>query len=242
MPAERPVSGRRFAPRPWAWLVFVPLFALLCTLGTWQLRRGLAKQDLMDRYAAVSGQAAQALGPADLAVTVPGGVHARLVGAYVDGGTWFLDNQSHEGRPGYHVWSVWQLGGERLMVDRGWRPLEGDTSGEDVNPPATSSVSGLWQALPRPGLRLGSSSPCELGLPRDRRLQYPTVEDLDCLKSGRFLNGVLRLDPDEPGGFVRDWRVAVEVPPSRHYGYAAQWYAFAATLLFLFVRLNLVKR
>jgi cytochrome oxidase assembly protein ShyY1 len=44
----------------------------------------------------------------------------------------------------------------------------------------------------------------------------------------------LRLAPDQPGGFRRDWPV-VNVSPEKHRGYALQWFTMAAALLLLFV-------
>ena len=48
------------------------------------------------------------------------------------------------------------------------------------------------------------------------------------------------LDPHDPDGYVRDWHPP-GLDPTRHWSYAVQWWAFAAVLLFLWVRLNLRK-
>jgi surfeit locus 1 family protein len=52
--------------------------------------------------------------------------------------------------------------------------------------------------------------------------------------------GIVLLDPHDPDGYVRDWHPP-GLDPARHWAYAVQWWAFAAVLLFLWVRLNLRK-
>jgi cytochrome oxidase assembly protein ShyY1 len=75
-------------------------------------------------------------------------------------------------------------------------------------------------------------------------VEYPTAEDLACIYPDiKVAPGMLLLAPEAEHGFVREWTQAdVRFPPSRHYAYAAQWFAFGATLLFLFFKLNLKRR
>ena len=54
---------------------------------------------------------------------------------------------------------------------------------------------------------------------------------------------MLLLAPEASDGYLRDWsQDDRRFPPQRHYGYAAQWFAFAATLLAIFLKLNLKRR
>jgi surfeit locus 1 family protein len=52
---------------------------------------------------------------------------------------------------------------------------------------------------------------------------------------------VLLLDPSAPAGFVRDWQIKT-MPPSKHLGYAVQWFALAGTLIFLYLIINLQRK
>lgn len=230
----------RFRPPLWSIAGTLLVGALFVTLGTWQLSRGQSKQLLQDAFdasgaGAILRLAADAPAP-ELLVTT----RASAAGRYDPQRQLLLDNQTRAQSPGYRVWTPMQLAsGGWLIVDRGWVVANPDRRvlpAVDVTA-GTREVSGHWRPLPRPGLRL-ATKPCEgSGFPRV--LSYPTREDLACVLGAPVAAGVLLLDASEPDGYVREWTLPNPVPPARHYAYAAQWYAFAATLLFFFVKLNL---
>lgn len=244
MTSMPPATPRRWQFRPplWAWLGLLPLLALLLTLGTWQLQRGQQKLALQATLDGALTRPAEPLHRDDPAPAEQGGRHVTAQGRYLDARQLLLDNEGHEGRPGYHVLTPLQLDdGTLVLVNRGWVPQDGDrrrlptveVGGEPRR------VDGLWRPLPTPGLRLAVDNCGGTGWPRV--VQYPQAADLRCLLGDAVLPGVLLLSPQAADGYVRDWRVSAGFPPERHYAYAAQWYAFAATLLFLFVKLNLKK-
>lgn len=243
-PGRPPSMSRRFAPPPWAWAALLPTLALLCGLGYWQTQRGLAKQDLIDRQAAALAAAPSPLEALDLDREPDGVVRVTAQGQFLPRAALLLDNQSLDHRPGYHVWSPLQLAdGRVVMVNRGWVPLaQGVAVAGQAPGTAPLQLLGQWKALPRPAMRLGEAQAGCSASPGVQILQYPTRAELDCWLSRPVASGLLLLDADQPQGFVRRWTVAEEMPPTRHYGYAAQWFAFAATLLVLFYRLSLVPR
>ncbi|MGD2032747.1 MAG: SURF1 family protein, partial [Gammaproteobacteria bacterium] len=51
---------------------------------------------------------------------------------------------------------------------------------------------------------------------------------------------IVLLDASAEDGYLRNW-APTEFGPERHYGYALQWFALAATLVIIYVVLN-VKR
>jgi cytochrome oxidase assembly protein ShyY1 len=52
------------------------------------------------------------------------------------------------------------------------------------------------------------------------------------LPPGSLQVRVLRLDPALPGGYARDLELLPNtLPPSRHLGYAVQWFGLALTVL-----------
>ena len=51
---------------------------------------------------------------------------------------------------------------------------------------------------------------------------------------------LLLLADDQPDGYLRDWRPAA-TGVDRNMGYALQWFAMAATLLVIYVVVNLKK-
>lgn len=232
----------RFRPPWWAVLVTVPLTALLVSLGVWQLQRGLAKREIEQAY----GQAAEQSRPirVDAFSTAPEErqvVSATVQGRYAADRQLLLDNQPRERVPGYRVWTPMRVGEGWVVVDRGWVPANPDRArlpSVEVDGQARK-VRGFWRGLPQPALRLDADPCAAQAFPRV--VSYPTVAELRCVLGGEVAPGLLLLDPEEPQGFVREWSLPNPVPPSRHYGYALQWFAFAATLLFLFFKLNLKR-
>ncbi len=234
----------RFRPPPWSIVATLLAMAVMITAGVWQCRRAVEKQALQSQFAKAATEAPSALS----AATAAGSLHAVAViarGRYLGERQMLLDNQVLAQRPGFHVWTPLRLDdGTLVIVNRGWI-VQGPN--RRVAPPLPVpddevEVRGLWRKLPEPGLRLGgdgcAAEPTDGGWPRI--VEYPTADMLACLLGRRPLSGELLLAADAPDGFVREWMVGDNgFPPARHYAYAAQWFAFAATLLVLFVKLNL---
>ncbi len=216
--------------------------ATTAALGVWQWQRGAQKQALLDALATAVAQPPLLLAGDSAAAIYP--VRGQAQGRYDIAFQLLLDNQTHEKTPGYHVWTPFRLkSGGLILVNRGWVPADPDRRVLPALPAAdATTVNGLWRALPEPGLRLQGVINCPADKTFPAVVSYPDLNDLRCLLGEEVIAGVLLLDADAPGGFVRDWQSSfVGFPPSRHYAYAAQWFALGATLLFLFVRFNLKK-
>lgn len=232
-----------FRPPWWAWLATLALSALMINLGLWQYHRGQAKEALMRAYEEAAAAAATPLG-ADEAPHAEAMLRRSLSGEYLPQRQLLLDNQGLKRRPGYHAWTpLRQADGSLVMVSRGWVPADPDRSKLPLleAPPGVVQVEGFWRPLPQAGLRVADDNCAERPFPR--LVQYPTAADLACLYPGqRVAPGLLLLAPEVPGGYEREWNIGVEVPPQKHYGYSLQWFAFTATLLVLFIKLNLKRR
>src|ERR687897_404201 len=148
-----------------------------------------------------------------------------------------LDNRVHEGRAGVQVLTPLVLdGGGMVLVNRGWQPF-GRTRQDlpDVAvPESPRRVAGKIDALPRAGIKLPASA--SAGWPR--LVNYPTMKDLEELSGGNYHARVILLDPAEPDGYIRDWRLH-GTSPDRNLGYAIQWFAFAATAAAIWIALSL---
>ena len=237
-----------FRPPLWA-IAGTAVFCLLFVrAGFWQVHRGEQKKQIEQQYAASAVQP-----PVSLSVSTPAAQHdfvlpAQAVGRYLDAQQLLVDSAAADGRPGYDVLSPLALeDGGLLMVNRGWVPQTGAQRGsvqEIAAPSGTISVRGLWRSLPEPGLRLGDAA-CTPAQPAPHwplPVLYPTVADLQCLYHRPVLAGELLLAAEQPGGYRREWpAIDPGFPPVRHYAYAAQWFALAVVLLFLFLRLNLKR-
>lgn len=236
-----------FRPPLWAVLGTVAGCGLMSAAGFWQLSRAAQKTRLLAQYDAAAHAPAVPLE----AGSAPAGAMpraARAQGEYLADRQLLLDGQAHGETGGYDVWTPLRLeDGTLVIVDRGWIPA-GHTRNQNpaiAAPEGMRAINGLWRRLPQPALHLGTGNCADAHREPTswpKIVEYPDVKDLRCLYGANLLDGELLLAPDAGGGFVRDWRAgAAEFLPSRHYAYAGQWFAFAATLLGLFIKLNLKR-
>lgn len=234
-------STLSFRPRLWAVLLTLLLSGVMVAAGFWQYGRGVQKQAMQADRLRTAAASAQAL--ADDARAPPRGQSRRVVvqGVYLADLSVLLDNQPSQRRPGVHAWTPLQLvDGRRIVVDRGWLPLGAAIT---APPEGEQAIEGHWKQIPEPGMRMGTpADACKS--PRPTLVNYPDLAQMRCLFGETTLDGLLELDAKLPGGFERDWAAsgANEIPPSRHFGYAAQWWLFAATLIALFIKINLKKK
>jgi cytochrome oxidase assembly protein ShyY1 len=154
-----------------------------------------------------------------------------------------LDNRSHQGKPGYEVLTQFvTLGGRSLLVNRGWVPFGGyrdrlpDVSLSIMGP---VKISGRLEDLPAAGLASGRAPPDTAGA-WPKVTSCPTHEELSAALGQRIGARILLMDPDAPGGFLREWQPP-GLDPSRHFSYAIQWWGFATVLLVLYFGLNFRK-
>ena len=212
------------------WTLALLVAAGFARLGSWQLARMHEKEAMLDRVAQVLHDSRTI----PLAVDVMPPVPIRVEGdGHFSADTLFLDNQQRNGLPGVNVYCVLQLdapGGNRL-VDLGWLPLPGDRKLPDVACPTEKMhVRGLLLKLPSTGIAIGSALQ-SVGPHR----WLMTRVDADAIRVATGLDAwdlVVRLDPKLPIGYARDLDVLPNtLPPSRHLGYAVQWFALSLAVL-----------
>jgi cytochrome oxidase assembly protein ShyY1 len=157
-----------------------------------------------------------------------------------------IDNVSEGGRPGWYVLTPLRLAnGRAVLVNRGFVPGTGyREQPPEVALPADTpdpvQLTGRVGALPVAGLESGRLPPPAEG-PWPRTASFPKVEDIARVLPYELEPDVLLLDADGGPGFVRAWRPP-GLDPQRHFGYAVQWWAFAALALVLFTVLTLRRR
>ena len=203
-------------------------------LGRWQLHRAAYKEQLiaqsrqvLDRRVPVALASASDLDATDF-VWVAGQGH------FLPRPALLLDDQIRDGQAGVRVYRLFQPDAARraLLVDLGWRPLP---SHRDVpHEPMLDGrylLQGLLAPPPAAGFALG---PADQLQPDGSHLL--TRIDIGALAKSLALPGglgprALRLDPALKLGYPRDLEVLVNtLPPSRHRGYAVQWFAMAAAV------------
>jgi surfeit locus 1 family protein len=125
-----------------------------------------------------------------------------------------------------------------VLVDRGWLPMGPTRASLPAIDVAVSerSIVGRLDDVPRPGLRLGSA-PSGEGWPRV--MNFPLHEDLERALDRRLAKRIVRLDPAQSDGYERTFAMREDFGPNRHIAYAVQWFALAATMLVVYVLVNL---
>jgi surfeit locus 1 family protein len=229
------VAGRHFAPPWWTLLLTALTMTLFYRLGVWQLHRADYKQELIQQYTGRAGQAPlgwsalQAKGTDVLAWPV------RLQGSFDNKDTVLLDNQFEQGQPGYHILTVFRVGGGAVLVDRGWLASPPDR-GLPLVPPATASVLLGSVALPSVGIKVGDE---------DYQTRPLRVLRLDIKALGTALGlplqpYLIRLDGAATDGFVRRWPPVVnpEFGPEKSRGYAFQWFSMMVAVFIVFIVVN----
>lgn len=222
-------------------LLVVLLLPILLALGLWQLERAEEKT----RIAATNAARAEApprsleslarLAPEDMAYG-----RTEVSGYFHPDALILLDNQIRDGRYGVDVLGVFteQATGMSALVNRGWVPADpARRSLPEVEVPVEFMTLRATVYVP-PGepYLLGAEEFADLQWPllvqqaNGRALRLALEEQLGLTLFPREL----RLDPDQPAGFRRDWPV-INVSPQKHRGYALQWFTMAAVLLLFFL-------
>lgn len=224
-------------------LAALVVFILFVSLGRWQLNRADEKERLFEGFDIATESVVQRGPVNDEAARRDRFARLAVYGSY-DDRQFLLDNMVSNGRVGYQVLTPLRLPGEArlLLVNRGWIPINPDRRilpRPDVDL-EDREVTGRIGRLPVAGFRAGPGLlGDETGWPR--RAQFPTREELEAELGSAVFDYVLLLDPDQPDGYLREWRPTV-MNPDRHRAYSLQWFAMAATVVILFLVLFIRNR
>lgn len=216
------------------WTLAVLAIGLFASLGTWQSRRAVEKQAMLDAADRVLlERSAMPLAAAADPARARDYDWSAGTGRFDARGALLLDNQQREGRVGVRAYRIFvPEAGAPLLVDLGWLPLPGDRALPRVAQPAGEhELRGLLVPPPSTGIAVGPA----LSAAGDGWLM--TRVDVQAIAAETGLSvalapRVLRLDPALPLGFERDLALLPNtLPPDKHRGYAVQWFALALAVL-----------
>jgi surfeit locus 1 family protein len=223
-----------FAPRLVPTLAAAAMVALTLSLGRWQVHRAEEKagrQDLLEKRAGEHPVELKGAGPSPEALLFR---RVRASGHYLAAGQIFIDNRIHAGRAGFHVVTPLAIAGSDavVLVNRGW---VGRTADYPRPPPVPvpageQSVEGLATVPPARVLELSADT-----------VSGSVWQNLSLARyaawSGKPTLPVVLLAAPAPG-----LAAVVEKPDAgiaKHREYALTWFSLAATVVALWVGLNL---
>ena len=232
---------RRFSPSPGLTILMLLLCILFVALGRWQWRRAhlhAAEHAAFERGA----REALALGSKPLAA-VPVDQRVSLTGTYDPAHQFLIDNMSYRDLDGYQVLTPLERpGGKVVLVNRGWVPFLGSRSvlpDISLKTAGPVTVSGRVGNLPTAGLASGRAPPPDHG-PWPRVTSFPTIAQLSAVLKRPLAPRVILLDPQDPQGYVRDWRPP-GIPAMQNFAYAFEWWCFALAAVVIWVVLSTQK-
>jgi surfeit locus 1 family protein len=228
-----------FTPGLWPTLATLALLPLLCSLGFWQIDRAAAKRELLDGYAQHSHAApvsVEAAAAFDLALQYH---HVHIAGRYDVQHQFLLDNQMHDGMPGYEVFTPLLLaeGRRAILVNRGWLAMGASRHNLPAlpTPEGPLTITGVLAPLPGHGVLLGGGIEADTHWPRVVMAIEPARLQRDL--GVQLAPQIVQLDAAQPDGFIREWKI-VAFGPERNLGYAFQWFVMAVVVLAIYIGVN----
>lgn len=218
--------------------IFIGVFT---SLGMWQLSRASEKKILLKSFAERTE-----LAPLDASSLSQYNdlrfYRATLQGTFDNAHSILLDNKISQGKVGYEVYTPFYVIGLKkpLLVDRGFTPIINSRKEMPVIPAITGivTITGMLN-LPPTYVALGEM----IDTPTHHwplRVEYINLTELSTVLNDTMYPYVLNITPKDAAALEVNWQV-VTMSPEKHMGYALQWFAFAVTLLILFVTLNRQK-
>jgi surfeit locus 1 family protein len=227
-----PLAIRNFLLPSLAALLLIPVF---CALGFWQLQRAHEKRALQAEYDQRATRPPIVLGTERRAADDVQFFRVQADGVYETEYQVLWDNRIHRGVAGYHVMTPFRIAGgdTRVLVNRGWVPAgpsRRDLPGIDA-PREPVTIHGI-AVVPRPEFGLGELD----ALSRSRVTVWQHLDFTRYVKKvGWSMQPiVVLLDPQSPGGFVREW-ARLDVGAAVHQGYAVQWFTLAVAVVVLYL-------
>lgn len=230
----------RFSFRPMLvpTLWFLPMFAILISLGIWQIERLHWKLDLIAKIHSGLSQPPVSLREALPSVNAAGLDAAdyrrvQVHGAYRNDQEVRFFTTGDQGLPVYHIYTPFVLDqGAVLLIDRGFVPAGRD--GAEISKPA--ELSGAGSVV---GILRKPSPPNWFTPPADVAHRIVHTRDPEVLAKTFGLRNVLPmfLEADatpNPGGWPKGGQTVVDLP-NNHMQYITTWFGLALGLLVVYL-------
>jgi surfeit locus 1 family protein len=223
--------------------IFLILFLGFIRLGFWQIDRADQKEILNDAYSSRQSDAHINLNNIDDLNNDSRLLWKKveLKGMFKNEQNIILDNQIHNGVAGFNIITPFKIEGIEwvVLVNRGWhKNLNLRSLIPDIKPIRNKiQIKGNIVKFPVSGISLGEKK-LEVINSEINRVQRIDIQNLNNFYSSKFLPYMVYLEPL----LDRDYESSFKLPApgsDKNYGYAFQWFAFALTLLIIFLRLGI---
>ena len=219
------------------------LFPILIALGFWQLERADEKTAILDRYEKNRSKQSVDIVELDDETDLQ---HrpAFIIGTLIGAQRVFLDYKVKYGKPGYEVYEhlVFQdlnkKSDKALLVNRGWvqAPLNRDILPDVESIESPQKYKGTLYRRLKGGIILDDGITVPRAWPA-RLGSIDVVRAQQVFESPIFFKYQLRLDQGSLGSLDASWET-VSTQPSKHLGYAFQWFVMSFVLLIMTVFSN----
>ena len=226
-------------------IAFLIVFSILIKLGLWQLERADHKKNLNESY-----KLRQAEKVIDL--NVHKSINSKesilwrrvsLNGSFYKEKNLIVDNQIFKHEAGFNILTPFKIDGTgmTILINRGWHKnlINREQIPVIKNVDNIDQINGYAVKIPVPGINLGGSN-IEIINASLARFQRINVDEINNFYQANFLPYMVYLNPLIDDEYISNFKLPV--PDSeKNYGYAFQWFAFALTLLIIFLRLGITK-
>ena len=204
-------------------------FPILIFLGSWQVSRGIDKTDIVEKH--YMNKSLPVINEKEMSVMNEDNLKYRTVSLYGEFGqeSYLLDNRLYRQEAGYEVFTTCETSENSVfLINRGWISKEGFNYDEDILLKDKGiSIQGLLSPFTRFGLNLVDESYEDTWPKLVQQIDYEAAKkDL----GANINNSVIQLSAGSSGALEPIWK-PVDLKPSRHYGYALQWFGLAIVLI-----------
>ncbi len=214
-------------------IAYLVMLAILCSLGSWQLRRAEQKKNFLLQQKQAQGEQIRNLnrmeGPELKTLEYR---NVSVHGRYDEAHQFLIDNQVKSGKVGYFVMTPFHIDGRdrAVLVNRGWiaSALDGTRTSDLHIAKNNTKVTGRVNHFPSVGLVLEGAD-----IPSDSwpaTVQVVNHRILGAKLGYPLLDFQIELDAAMEDGYNRDWQRVSIMPPEKHIAYAVQWFALALAL------------
>lgn len=204
-------------------------FPILIFLGSWQVSRGIDKTDIVEKH--YMNKSLPVINEKEMSVMNEDNLKYRTVSLYGEFGqeSYLLDNRLYRQEAGYEVFTTFETSENSVfLINRGWISKEDFNYDEDILLKEKGiSIQGLLSPFTRFGLNLVDESYEDAWPKLVQQIDYEAAKkDL----GSNINNSVIQLSAGSSGALEPIWK-PVDLKPSRHYGYALQWFGLAIVLI-----------